>query len=220
MTDVEGFDDDLDFDVSELKVPTEEEISFANDIYRIFQDVIDNESNEIGENPVSRSNLVNCFNKHCLGKNTDRQSSRQNVFYDFKHINQYKDREDKLKAEIEGMGESSRNIIGSLLDSEKVLKKLKSFFKGDKYLMFCQWCGFRKDGEAVMLVLHSFGSCASKNYRGSTVDVILTLSPKNIVTMYPIDANDLQNCIDKAIKNFKNKAGFEKGDTERSKVSR
>ena len=63
-------------------------------------------------------------------------------------------------------------------------------------------------------------SKTSIRLRGSTVDVILTLSPKNIVTMYPIDANDLQNCIDKAIKNFKNKAGFEKGDTERSKVSR
>lgn len=76
------------------------------------------------------------------------------MFYDFKNINQYKDREDKLKAEIQSMGESSRNIIGSLLDSEKVLKKLKSFFKGDRYLMFCHSCGFRKDGEEMMLVLH------------------------------------------------------------------
>lgn len=59
-----------------------------------------------------------------------------------------------MKAEIQSMGESSRNIIGSLLDSEKVLKKLKSFFKGDRYLMFCHLCGFRKDGEEMMLVLH------------------------------------------------------------------
>lgn len=202
MTDVENFDDDLDFDVSELKVPTEEEISFADDIYKIFQDVIDNESNEIGENPVSRSNLVNCFNKHCLGKNTDRQSSKQNVFYDFKYVNQYKEREDKLNTEIQNMGASSKNIIGSLLDVEKVLEKIKSFFKDGEYLTFCQWCGFKKDDEGVALILHSFSSGVTKNYPGSTIDVILTPSLKNVETMYPIDASILENRLNEVIKNY------------------
>lgn len=154
MTDIDDVYDDFDFDEAELQSPTDDERAFAKDVYKIFKDLIDNESGDIGEKSVSRSNLVNCFNKHCLGKNPDKQTDRHNVFYDFKNINQYKDREDKLKAEIQSMGESSRNIIGSLLDSEKVLKKLKSFFKGDRYLMFCHSCGFRKDGEEMMLVLH------------------------------------------------------------------
>lgn len=203
MTDIDDVYDDFDFDEAELQSPTDDERAFAKDVYKIFQDLIDNESGDIGEKSVSRSNLVNCFNKHCLGKKPDKQSGRQNVFYDFKNINQYKDREDKLKVEIQSMGESSRNIIGSLLDSEKVLKKLKSFFKGDRYLTFCPSCEFRKDGEAVMLVLHTFGSCATKNYPRSTVDVMLMQSPKNVVTMYPIDAHDLQDNLNKAIKMFK-----------------
>lgn len=86
MTDIDDVYDDFDFDASELKAPTEAEIAFADDVYKIFQDLIDNESGDIGEKPVSRSNFVNCFNKHCLGKKTDKQSGRQNVFYDFKNM--------------------------------------------------------------------------------------------------------------------------------------
>ena len=68
MTDIDDVYDDFDFDASELKAPTEADIAFAEDVYKIFQDLIDNESDDIGEKPVSRSNFVNCFNKHCLGK--------------------------------------------------------------------------------------------------------------------------------------------------------
>ena len=86
MTDIDDIYNDFDFDASELKAPTEAEIAFAEDFYKIFQDLIDNESGDIGEKSVSRSNFVNCFNKHCLGKNLDKQSGRQNVFYDFKNM--------------------------------------------------------------------------------------------------------------------------------------
>lgn len=86
MTDIDDVYNDFDFDASELKAPTEAEIAFAEDVYKIFQDLIDNESGDIGEKSVSRSNFVNCFNKHCLWKNLDKQSGRQNVFYDFKNM--------------------------------------------------------------------------------------------------------------------------------------
>lgn len=76
----------LIFDTSEQKAPTEAGIAFAEDVYKIFQDLIDNESGDIGEKSVSRSNFVNCFNKHYFGKNLDKQSGRQNVFYDFKNM--------------------------------------------------------------------------------------------------------------------------------------
>lgn len=88
MTDIDDVYDDFDFDETELQSPTDDERAFAKDVYKIFQDLIDNESGDIGEKSVSRSNLVNCFNKHRLGKNPDKQTDRHNVFYDFKNINQ------------------------------------------------------------------------------------------------------------------------------------
>lgn len=49
MTDIDDVYDDFDFDASELKAPTEAEIAFAEDVYKIFQDLIDNESGDSGE---------------------------------------------------------------------------------------------------------------------------------------------------------------------------
>ena len=57
MTDIDDVYDDFDFDTSELKAPTEAEIAFAEDVYKIFQDLIDSESGDVGEKPISRSNL-------------------------------------------------------------------------------------------------------------------------------------------------------------------
>lgn len=68
MTDIDDVYDDFDFDEAELQSPTDDERAFAKDVYKIFKDLIDNESGDICEKSVSRSNLVNCFNKHCFGK--------------------------------------------------------------------------------------------------------------------------------------------------------
>lgn len=57
MTDIDDVYDDFDFGTSELKAPTEEEIAFEEDVYKIFQDLIDSESGDVGEKTISRSNL-------------------------------------------------------------------------------------------------------------------------------------------------------------------
>ena len=62
MTDIDDVYDDFDFDEAELQSPTDDERAFAKEVYKIFQDLIDNESGDIGEKSVSRSNLAGrCF---------------------------------------------------------------------------------------------------------------------------------------------------------------
>ena len=62
MTDIDDVYDDFDFDEAELQSPTDDERAFAKDVYKIFKDLIDNESGDIGEKSVSRSNLAGwCF---------------------------------------------------------------------------------------------------------------------------------------------------------------
>lgn len=196
-------DDDLDFDASELREPTEEEIAFAEDVYKVFQELINNEDQNSDEEFTSTSSLVNHFNKHCLGKNTNKKSNRQNVFYDFKHINQYKDREDKLNANIKKLSTSSKNIIGSLLDNEDVIKKFRVFFTGDKYLIFPPSCGFMKDNKYIILGLYAFSSNVTTNYESNnTIDLIIMSVPGKTVTMYPVDANYLENKLNNIIKNY------------------
>lgn len=197
--------DDLDFDDKDIETPTEEELAFANEIKAVFQELIDSEERSIEENFRSRSRLVEHFNKHCLGLRTDRQSRGQRVFYDFRYINQYKDREDRLIADVDFLRHSSKNLIPSLVEEDEVIKSFRNFFEGSKYLIIPAREGLKRDGKEINLVLHSFSSDVTTNYHaGNTVDLlIMDANIRTItLTMYPVDANYLENKLNNIINKY------------------
>lgn len=199
----EDVSEDFDFDDEDTTPPTKEQLDFANDVRKVLQDLIDGEVDNISESFKSRSKLVQHFNSHCLGLSADRQSRRSNVFYDFQHVNQYKDREDNLNAKIQILCSSSKNLIPSLENTDEVVDKFWKFFRGNQCMIFTSMCGFRRGADRVILVLHSYSSDVTENYRaGNTVDLLVLNSNMQTLTMYPVDANYLENKINSIIRSY------------------
>lgn len=196
-------EDAFDFDSSELHEPTDAETDFANGVFDLIQGLIDSESTIVTEEFTSRSNLMVHFHKHCIGNSSNRVSNRQNIYYDFTNVNQYKDYEDKLSAKIYELSASSKNQIGSLLDTEKLNRALRKLFEGNQFVIFPASCEFKRDGKSVTVVIHSFSSNVTKNYHGgNTVDLIIMSAHKKTVTVYPVDANYLENKLNNLILNY------------------
>ena len=196
-------DDDIDWDG--IVQPTEEQIAFANEIRKVFQELVDSEVTDINEEFASRSKLVQHFNKHCIGERGGAQSSRSNVLYDFRYVNQYKERVDILTSDFDSLRHSQKNMIPSLEEESKVANCFRKFFKGNQYLIIPAREGIERGGKVANLAIHSYSTNVTTNYcGGNTIDLLIfdaTITTRTL-TLYPVDANYLENKLNNIISKF------------------
>ena len=206
----EDVDDDFDY-IDAAEIITKEEEEFAASIYNFLQEVVrqdDNYNAYVTEDFASETALNKHFNKHCIAKHIDRKSSRQTVFYDFKDNSGYKTLEKELRDGISSVsGKNSKIAIDSLYKTDDVIKGFHRLFEGgDTYLIFTPLCGFFV-GESTFVTycFRSFANKNTKNYKkGNTIDFIV-IDGKNTNTLFPIDANYLENKFNNYIKKYNNK---------------
>lgn len=197
LNDVE--EDDIDFYDPEDVPPTEEERAFATDVYNLLMTLVNKDNNTITEEFTSPGGLKVHFEKHCLAKSMEKVSTRTNVYYDFKDRSQYKELEKELI--LEAYGPQTMNV-SSLLDTEEVNKFFRKLFEGNKYVYFGTFCELHNAHGHVGLLLHSFASDYTKNYKaGNTIDVLVIGNRGKTITLYPVDAYYLETKFNNIVKN-------------------
>lgn len=194
-------DDNLDFNDPEDKPIPEEYYDIAQELFEFFQNIIDNEEKQLTEEFTSHSNLINHFNKHCLGKNTNKKSNKRNIYYDFIQINQYKKYEDKINENIQ----TSNIRIPTFLDVDLIKKSMKKFFEGNKNILFTTSCELKNKNGSIMLGLHSFSTDVTNNYQeGNTVDIIILTPTYKTLSLFSVDSYFLESNINRIIKIYSN----------------
>lgn len=195
----EEFDDDLelDFDGDDGCDPEISEM-FAKDLQNVLYDILNIDSN-IQEEFVSGVCLRKHFSKHCIGNSDTKQSKRSKVYYDFDNNSKYSDYEKQISRRIE----DTDYRIGSLYDYNTILKYLRKLFEGDVCILFCNSCGLDNGGRTINVAILSFSSEVTTNYnKGNTVDICVRTASGKTITLYPVDANYLQNKLNNIIKEY------------------
>lgn len=192
--------DDDDFEDEDYRDITESEKSFAQDIFNLIQTEI-NKSDDLDEEFTSNKNLIKHFKKHCYAKDKSKQSTKTKIFYDFKDISQYIEYERKLHSEFFN-AEGNTIIIGSLLETDEILKGFRKLFEGNYCLTFNIFCGFKNATGGISIAFHAFASNVTKNYKlGNTIDIAI-ISHNKTITLYPIDAYYLETKFNSIIKKY------------------
>lgn len=193
-----------DYDISEIPEITEEEKQFAEELKALLQEYIDSDS--LIEEFVSDKGATKHFYKHCLahdGKN--KKSKRTNVYYDFKDVSLYRDREryiDKLSRQ----DEKHTYYISSLLQIDEINQAFRKLFEGGKCVVFSQMCELRNEKGLVKLVIHSFASDVTNNYKtGNTLDMMIQSQNGKTITLYPVDANYFEKKINSILRRHTDK---------------
>lgn len=182
--------------------PSKEDIQFEEDIRELFQEIIDSEVGPITEEFMTDRKATAHFESHCLGHSRkSRISTRQNVYYDFKDVSLYKERERRIVDEAKSTGRKNVYIFDRLIDRDAVNRALRKLFEGDKYITLTYSCGLVNEGGPVQLTVHSFASDATRNYLGgNTIDILIVGQMGRTFTMYPVDANYFENKFNNILK--------------------
>lgn len=176
----------------------DEEVVCADKIFDLLEELL---VDALTEEFTSVNNKAEHFRRHCLGKNnTWKKSSRGGVYYDFTDIKEYEDREAFLDKEIR----SSSFNIKDLCDVDTVTKAMHKLFAGNICINFNTSCGLYNNSGRVALSIHSFATDATTNYPHNTVDFVVRTPAGNTITLYPVDANYLEN----KLNNIFQKCGF------------
>ena len=183
---------------------TPEEEALSKELFELFQSLIDVESTDLKEKFTTKKNLENHYYKHCLADSSEKVSTQTQIFYDFRNIDKYRVYEDNISNRMRKVEET----IPTLNDTALVLDNIKDLFLGNKDILFCNSCGFYNATGSVMLGVHSFSSNVTKNYSGgNTVDLIVLTSQFRTITIYPVDAYELETKLNDIIKNHSNYVG-------------
>lgn len=218
----EELDDIEDEDIDDWEDPdetevTEEEIRFAKELFDFLQELINVEDDaDITEEFMSDRGAKKHFEKHCLGHHRDeRVSKRTSVYYDFKDVSQYKEYERKLTEVARGVSRANVETFISLLDKESVEKWLQRLFEGDVYIAFTPECGLHNSKGRIYLMIHSFASDVTRNYRSNdTIDIMVKSGRGKTITLYAVDANYFETKLNNIIRNYYN------GNIEPFKINR
>ena len=192
-----------DFDYDDYEDPDynfNEEIGkdFEKELSIILNDFI-RESDNLGENFTSNGNSNIHYKKHCLGKDRNKVSTRTNVYYDFNDRSKYCEYEKEVSHRIN----ESRNEVASLQDYSLIMKYIRKLFEGDFVINFCNSCGLKNSEGVINMSLLSFSSDVTTNYsKANTIDICIRTGTRRTITLYPVDANYLQNKFNNIIKKF------------------
>lgn len=203
---MDEIDDVDDWDDPDFVDVTEEDENFAKDMFDVIQGLIDSEEGkDLTEEFMSDRGATVHFERHCLGHHrNERRSQRTNVYYDFRDVSQYKERERTIDSVARDSGRH-KNVVAfpSMLLRTEIEEGFRKLFEGNQYLVFSQECGFHNNMGRVRLVIHSFASDVTRNYSsGNTVDLVIYGNNGKAVTMYPIDANYFENKINSIIRRY------------------
>ena len=198
--DVEYTDED-DWEYDYPDPPSEEDLRFEKELRELLQEIVDSEVVTITEEFMTDRKAKDHFESHCLGHDRkSRISTRQNVYYDFKDVSLYKERERSISSDAEDRGSKNVYTFNCLLDREDISKALRKLFEGGIYIRFTYDCGLRNEKGPISLLVHSFASDVTKNYlRGNTIDILIRADRKTL-TMYPVDANYFENKFNNILK--------------------
>jgi len=170
--------------------------SFAKDMEKFLYSIVA-QDNILEEEFVSPRTLLTHFNKHCKG-HSNRRSTRSRILYDFNDNSKYSDYEKDLSTKIE----NTNYVIGSLYDYDTVIKYMRKLFEGNVTVWFTLGCELHNP-EPFSLAFYAFSSDVTKNYRGgNTIDVCLKGRNKRTITLFAIDAQDVERRLNNTISNY------------------
>lgn len=191
----ETLEEDLDNDDIDWDDVPEYNNNFAEDIYNCIDSFLDKE--DINGSFINKNKVKIHFNKHCLSK-PNKKSKRTYVYYDFIDINDYKYYEKQI---ISGLNSTNLLIINSLGDYENISKSFRAFFEGNRYLLLSSSCGFHKGNKSISILLDAFSSDVTNNYSQNTITIDI-FSGNTTYTMYPVDADYLEQKINNIIDKY------------------
>ena len=172
-------------------------VKFEKDI-RKFLNYIISLSNDLNENFTSSQNLRTHFNKHCLGHNQDKVSTRGRIYYDFNDNSKYSQYEKFISDEIR----NTNYKIDSLYDYDIILRYMRKLFEGNTTVVFTDLCRINRNG-IISITFHSFASDVTKNYNGgNTIDLCIRNSRNKTISLYPIDAYDVERRLNNTLANY------------------
>ncbi len=176
---------------NENPYPTEAECEFEKEIRAVLQGLIDDAFSSLTEEKEGsrKSNFEIHFDAHCLGNHEDRKPRADNIYYDFKTKEKYKQYADSIV-------EAAKNTtmqISSLFGEELFDKYIREFFEGNQTIYFTNSCGFHIGESDATLALHSRANKATGNDPNNTIDILVMTSKKVFITIYPVDAQELEN---------------------------
>ena len=177
---------------------------FELDLKSILDDLISG-GEILEEDFVSRSCMHSHYLKHCLGKNKNRKSTKRRVYYDFNDASKYSQFEKYIDNKIK----HNSNSFGTLLDYNGIMKSMRDLFGGDYVLEFCAKCGLvNNNGSVVLSLISDFNNDVTSNYlAGNVIHIcVKTISGKTI-TLYPVDAHELQREFNRVLKKYANYKG-------------
>lgn len=171
---------------------------FYADIKAVLDEIID-ESDILKEDFTSARNMRSHFNSHCLGHDDTKRSRRSNVYYDFTDNSQYCEYERK----VTNMINNTLNSVGSLYDYDLIMDYLRNLFQGNFVIRFCNSCDLKNSNGVISLSLIAFSSDVTTNYNGgNTIDVCIKTGNGKTITLYPVDANYLQNKFNSILRTY------------------
>lgn len=178
--------------------------NFAEDML-YFLNYIISQSDDLHEQFVSNSDIYRHFKKHCIGKDSNKESGKGRILYDFTDKAQYVQYEKDITLKIL----RTPYLISSLYDYDDILKYMKKLFEGNIVVQFCNSCGLNKDG-IISLSLIAYSSAVTTNYnnpsknriKGNTIDVCIKNATGKTISLYAVDAHDVQKRLNNTLSNY------------------
>ena len=152
--------------------------SFAKDMEKFLYSIIAQDE-ILEEEFVSPHALRTHFNKHCKG-HSNRTSTRGRILYDFTDNSQYSEYEKSLTNKM----------------------KTTDYKIGNVVVWFTNGCGLHNQG-SISIAFNAYSSDVTRNYRGgNTVDVCIKSGNKKTITLFAIDAQDVERRLNNTISNY------------------
>ena len=201
---------DEEVDDSEMYEPSpfisEKQKVFADMFRDMVQKMIyDGEDDElVSENFKNKSKTKNHYKRHCIDNDVNKKSKRSSVYYDFNHVNDYSQYENKISSDINSSKSFRIKTLNRVSDVEKAFRK---FAQGNSYVLFTYNCGFvSSDGGDVEVGFHSFANNNTTNYSGGNTVYFIVIDSMGVTkTLYPLDINYVESKFNNLIKYWNNK---------------
>ena len=194
------FDDDFEYENEAYDEETA--VAFEKDM-REFLNYIISLDDILTEEFTSPRNMRDHFHKHCLGHDRDKRSTRRNIYYDFNDNSKYVEYERKISTEIR----ETKYAIDSLYDYDMILRYMRKLFEGNVTIMFACGCRLNNNGQ-ISLSFHTYASDVTKNYQGgNTVDVCIKNRSRRTITLFAVDAHDVERRLNNILANYSDYEG-------------
>ena len=196
-----NIDEEYEDDLSELdpedddELITEEDKIFEQVMFEFFAEL--SEQDDLTEDFKNKDALKNHYLKHCLADNSNKESNRYTVYYDFTNKSDYAARERSI---MHNVNTQNAIFVLSLQDKDYVIECFHKLFEGNTTLVFTNMCGLRDNkGQSVSVIFNSFSTDVTTNYHQDTIDYMIVQN-RSTKTMFPLDASYVENKFNNVVK--------------------